>query len=82
MLAGHSASYAARLTVPVLVGFGEHDVPERPHDDVAFYRSSPDVTLTVLPDSAHCHNFAGTRALLWDRLADWADSVVRPRTEA
>lgn len=77
LLAGHSAAYAAQLTVPVLVGFGEHDVPERPHDDVAFYRSSPDVTLTVLPDSAHCHNFAGTRALLWDRLADWADGISR-----
>jgi len=38
--------------------------------------------LTVLPDSAHCHNFAGTRALLWDRLADWTDGVIRRRTEA
>ena len=77
LMAGHSASYAAQITVPVLVGFGEHDVPEHPHDDVAFYRSSPDVTLTVLPGSAHCHNFAGTRAMLWDRLADWADGFAR-----
>lgn len=77
LMAGHSASYAAEITVPVLVGFGEHDVPEHPHDDVAFYGSSPDVTLTVLPGSAHCHNFAGTRAMLWDRLADWADGFAR-----
>lgn len=77
LMAGHSATYAAQVTVPVLLGFGEHDVPEHPHDDVAFYRSSPDVTLTVLPGSAHCHNFAGTRAMLWDRLAAWADGFTR-----
>ena len=77
LMAGHSASYAARVTVPVFVGFGEHDVPEHPHDDVAFYGASTDVTLTVLPGSAHCHNFAGTRAVLWDRLADWADGFAR-----
>jgi pimeloyl-ACP methyl ester carboxylesterase len=77
LMAGHSASYAARITVPILVGFGEHDVPERPHDDVGFYSSSDDVTLFVLPGSAHCHNFAGTRAVLWDRLADWSDGFAR-----
>lgn len=72
LLAGHSASYAADVSSPVFVAFGEHDVPERPHDDVGYYSTSGDVTLMVLPESAHCHNFAGTRALLWDRLADWA----------
>jgi pimeloyl-ACP methyl ester carboxylesterase len=77
LLAGHSASYAAQVTVPVLVGFGEHDVPEHPHDDVGFYGASHDVTLVVLPGSAHCHNFAGTRTVLWDRLADWAGSIAR-----
>lgn len=72
LLAGHSASYAADVSSPVFVAFGEHDVPERPHDDIGYYGASGDVTLMVLPASAHCHNFAGTRALLWDRLADWA----------
>jgi pimeloyl-ACP methyl ester carboxylesterase len=80
LMAGHSAAYAAQITVPVLVAFGEHDVPEHPHDDVAFYRSSPDVTLTVLPGSAHCHNFAGTRAVLWNRVADWADWIASTRS--
>ncbi len=75
LLAGHSASYAADVSSPVFVAFGEHDVPEHPHDDIGYYRSSGDVTLMVLPRSAHCHNFAGTRALLWDRLADWASSI-------
>jgi pimeloyl-ACP methyl ester carboxylesterase len=72
LLAGHSAAYAGRLTCPVLVAFGDRDVPERPHDDVAFYRASHDVTLLVLTGSAHCHNFAATRAALWDRLGIWA----------
>ena len=77
LLPGHSGSYAGRVSAPVFVAFGEHDVPEHPHDDVAYYRASGDVTLMVLPASGHCHNFAGTRALLWDRLADWAGGFDR-----
>jgi pimeloyl-ACP methyl ester carboxylesterase len=76
LLAGHSATYAARVTCPVLVAFGDRDVPERPHDDVAFYRASQDVTLLVLAGSAHCHNFAATRSVLWDRLGIWAASAA------
>ena len=76
LLAGHSATYAGRLTCPVLIAFGDRDVPERPHDDVAFYRASQDVTLVVLAGSAHCHNFAATRTVLWDRLGTWAAAVA------
>ena len=76
LLAGHSATYARRLTCPVLIAFGDRDVPERPHDDVAFYRASQDVTLVVLAGSAHCHNFAATRIVLWDRLGTWAAAVA------
>jgi pimeloyl-ACP methyl ester carboxylesterase len=76
LLAGHSAAYAGRLTCPVLVAFGDRDVPERPHDDVAFYRASQDVTLLVLSGSAHCHNFAAARIVLWDRLGTWAAAAA------
>jgi pimeloyl-ACP methyl ester carboxylesterase len=76
LLAGHSATYAGRLTCPVLIAFGDRDVPERPHDDVAFYRASQDVTLLVLNGSAHCHNFAATRIVLWDRLGTWAAAAA------
>jgi pimeloyl-ACP methyl ester carboxylesterase len=76
LLAGHSATYAGRLTCPVLVAFGDRDVPERPHDDVAFYRASQDVTLLVLSGSAHCHNFAATRTALWDRLGTWTAAAA------
>jgi pimeloyl-ACP methyl ester carboxylesterase len=70
---GYSASFAPRVECPLFLGFGEHDIPERPHDEVAFYTGSRDVTLYVLEDAAHCHNFASTRTHLWDRLARWAD---------
>jgi pimeloyl-ACP methyl ester carboxylesterase len=69
---GYSAGFAAQLDCSIFVGFGDHDVPPVPHHDVAFYTGSADVTLYVLADAAHCHNFAGTRAQLWDRIGRWA----------
>lgn len=77
LLAGHTAPFAGRVTCPVFVGFGEHDVPRTPHDDVAFYPASNDVTLYVVAGSAHCHNFSANRRQLWDRIADWAGTAVR-----
>lgn len=73
LLAGHSARFADEIDCNVFLGFGDHDVPPVPHADVAYYRRSCDVTLYVLPDSAHCHNLASTRSRLWDRIALWAD---------
>jgi hypothetical protein len=72
LLAGYSAGFAAQLDCDVFLGFGDHDVPPSPHAEVAFYTSSPDVTLYLLPNSAHCHNFARTRTKLWDRVGRWA----------
>jgi pimeloyl-ACP methyl ester carboxylesterase len=72
LLAGYSSTFAAKLGCRVFLGFGDHDIPPAPHDDVAFYPASNDVTLYVLRNSAHCHNFASTRAQLWDRIALWA----------
>jgi dienelactone hydrolase len=72
LLQGHSAPFAADLDCSVFLGFGDHDIPPLPHADVAYYPSSRDVTLYVLRDSAHCHNFAATRAELWDRIGVWA----------
>ena len=74
LLAGYSATFAAKLECRAFLGFGDHDIPPTPHDDVAFYPASNDVTLYVLHDSAHCHNFASTRAQLWDRIALWAST--------
>jgi pimeloyl-ACP methyl ester carboxylesterase len=72
LLKGHSARFAAELDCNVFLAFGDHDVPPAPHADVGFYPRSPDVTLFILRNSAHCHNFASTRAQLWDRIGLWA----------
>ncbi len=72
LLAGYSASFASQLECPVFLGFGDHDVPPVPHDEVAFYPHSHDVTLFILRNAAHCHNFARTRTRLWDRIGLWA----------
>jgi hypothetical protein len=77
LLAGHSARFAAQLDCNVFIGFGDHDVPPVPHADVAYYPRSHDVTLYVLRNSAHCHNFASTRTQLWERIGLWAGEQAK-----
>ena len=76
LTAGYSAEFAAAIECPVFLGFGDHDVPPVPHDDVRFYTASRDVTLYVLENAAHCHNFASTRTRLWDRIGRWAAATA------
>lgn len=73
---GVVAPEARAITVPVLVGCGQRDVVPDPHAEPAAYAASPDVTLLVVPEMGHMHNFAGTRLRLWDRLVSWIDTVV------
>jgi alpha-beta hydrolase superfamily lysophospholipase len=75
---GYTAAYAAEITAPVMIAFGEFDIAERPRDEVAFYEGSDDITLFVLGGSYHCHNFQDGRARLWDRLGAWASEVAPP----
>jgi hypothetical protein len=75
LLPGHTPPYAAKVTAPVLLAFGDRDIPARPRDDAGFYTAAADITVLTLPDSAHCHNFASSRHLLWDRLGMWAENV-------
>jgi hypothetical protein len=58
------------VSAPVFLAFGDPDVSDDPRAEVAVYGSS-DTTLFLLPASAHCHNMAGTRQMLWNRLAQW-----------
>jgi pimeloyl-ACP methyl ester carboxylesterase len=71
-----ASDHAGRITCPVFIGLGERDSTPDHHDEARAYRASNDVTLFLLPRSAHCHNSAGTRHLLWDRLASWARSIA------
>jgi hypothetical protein len=66
-----ASDHAGRVTCPVFIGLGERDSTPSHHDEARAYASSSDITLFVLPGSAHCHNSAGTRHVLWDRLARW-----------
>ncbi|MFO0691719.1 MAG: alpha/beta hydrolase [Myxococcota bacterium] len=67
---------AAAVDVPVFLGYGEIDVSLDPHAEPAYFSGSDDVTLFVLRGSAHCHNMASTRHVLWERLEQWIGSVV------
>ncbi len=76
MIPGVVAEHAARIDVPVLIGYGVVDVSPDPRAEAGLYRSSPDITTVVLPDSAHCHNMASSRHRLWRRLLAWTAMVA------
>ncbi len=69
---GISEAHARAIDVPLFIGLGERDVSRDPHGEPALYTGAHDITLFVLPHSGHCHTFASTRTLLWDRLLAWA----------
>jgi hypothetical protein len=62
---------AGSIAAPVFVAFGESDTSLAPRSEGACYAGADDVTFFRLHGSAHCHNFAGTRTVLWDRLLRW-----------
>jgi alpha-beta hydrolase superfamily lysophospholipase len=70
-----TASEAARIDVPVLIAMGERDVCPDPWAEPGAYRGSRDVTLVIVPAMGHAHNFASSRAVLWDRIVAWARTV-------
>ncbi|ABW15557.1 conserved hypothetical protein [Parafrankia sp. EAN1pec] len=80
-----TSDHAGRVRCPVFIGLGERDSTPNHHDEARAYGSSDDITLFRLPRSGHCHNTAGTRHQLWDRLARWiralpAATAVTPST--
>jgi alpha-beta hydrolase superfamily lysophospholipase len=72
---GIVADAAGTVTTPVFLAFGARDVSSNPHAEVPTYGSSSDVSLFVMANSAHCHNFASTRERLFSRLATWCDHL-------
>ncbi len=77
---GYISAEAAALTVPVFIGAGERDVLPTPRQEPSAYNASSDITLVICERMAHMHNFATTRAVLWDRIAHWC-SALGPRRE-
>jgi pimeloyl-ACP methyl ester carboxylesterase len=72
---GISEAHAGSIDVPVFIGLGERDVSHEPHGEPSLYPRARDITLYILPRSGHCHTFASTRTLLWDRLLTWASQA-------
>lgn len=70
-----ASDHARRVECPVFIGLGERDSTPDHHDEPRAYASSCDVTLFILAMSAHCHNTAGTRHQLWDRLDRWVRAL-------
>ncbi|MEQ6900394.1 hypothetical protein [Nocardioides sp. YIM 152588] len=65
---GVSASYAARITSPVLLVAAERDVTRSPEEEAAAFSGSTDVAGFTLPETGHLHTFSEHREQLWKRL--------------
>jgi pimeloyl-ACP methyl ester carboxylesterase len=76
VLPGAVADEAARIDVPVLLAMGERDVCRPLAEEVAALKSASDIGVLVAPRMAHMHNFAATRALLWERLDEFVTHVT------
>jgi pimeloyl-ACP methyl ester carboxylesterase len=62
----------ANVRVPVFLAYADRDMSPDPRGEAANFTGSKDVTLFLLPGSAHCHNAATTRLVFWNRLLAWA----------
>jgi hypothetical protein len=71
MTPGFAQPFADRIRSPLFLAFGEFDVSADPHAEPEGYPGSSDITLVVVPRMAHMHNFAETRAQLWERFLEW-----------
>jgi Alpha/beta hydrolase family len=78
ILPGFSDEERAAVTVPLFLGFGSYDLGQNAHEAVTRFRSCTDLTLFILRGAGHCHNQAGNRHELWDRMKDWARSIPMP----
>jgi len=66
----------AAIRTPVLLALGDRDLVRDLPGAAARYRAADDVTLVRLRDTAHCHNQAASRTVLWDRIVRWCDAVL------
>jgi hypothetical protein len=71
MTPGYAAPWAARISSPVFLAFGDVDVSADPRREPTGYPNSRHITVATFPDMAHMHNFADTREQLWQALDAW-----------
>lgn len=76
LVRGSVSKELSSIDVPVFLGTGEFDITGFPHAIPRQFPGSQDVTVFVLPNAGHNHNVAGSRVVLWDRIAGWAESLA------
>jgi alpha-beta hydrolase superfamily lysophospholipase len=64
------------IDVPVFFALGERDLSPKPHEETARFTGTTDVAFLIVKGSAHNHNFATTRAVLWDRILTWIPATA------
>ena len=79
LLPGNIVQYIRQITAPVFIGGGDHEPWHKAADLVPIFEDSNDISFYSLIDSAHNHNVAATRELLWRRMLGWAAAVVANR---
>lgn len=75
MIPGNVLPEAQQIDVPVFIGVGERDMVGPPREIPASFSASRDITLLVLPETGHSHFLFASRHRLFDRLANWAQSI-------
>jgi pimeloyl-ACP methyl ester carboxylesterase len=82
MIPGSIAPDLAKVDVPVFLGLGDRDIAGPPHAIPAIFPHSPDVTLTILPQTGHCQFIFPSRAELFRRIGEWTSFVIRYKGQA
>lgn len=77
MLPNNVLPEARQITVPVFLGLGERDMAGPPHEIPASFSASHDVTLYIIGGAGHSHFLFPTRLELFQRLANWAQSLFK-----
>jgi len=77
MIPGCAAPWAERVRVPIFLGLGERDITGPPHEVVASFPASHDVTLHVLPATGHSHFAHPTCEPLFARVGTFVDLLTR-----
>jgi pimeloyl-ACP methyl ester carboxylesterase len=75
VLPGAVADVAAGIDVPVLLATGERDLCRPLPEEIATFKAATDLSVLVVPQMAHMHNFAVTRTVLWERLDEFVAHV-------
>jgi pimeloyl-ACP methyl ester carboxylesterase len=79
MIPGSIGPALDTVDVPVFLGLGDRDIAGPPHAIPAIFPNSPDVTLTVLPETGHCQFIFPSRGELFRRIGEWTQFVVRDK---